>query len=172
MTKKEETVRMYKEWEESINNMSAEEMKADLLNNCELSFTDSRKLKRNIADGLLRKMYKAYHPFVNSAEEGYNFIMRKYEGLLDTLYRVFDVEGAVQHEVTEAFQYSKEDLEGLNKERTQYRSDRSREILEEYKAKYSHDDVLEYLEDDTSISYGHKFDIEKVFSDLNKWAEE
>ena len=82
------------------------------------------------------------------------------------------MEGAVQHEVTEAFQYSKEDLVGLNKERTQYRSDRSREILEEYKAKYSHDDVLEYLEDDSSISYGHKFDIEKVFSDLNKWAEE
>ena len=172
MTKKEEMQKQYKEWEESINNMSAEEMKADLLNNCELSFTDSRKLKRNIADGLLRKMYKSYHPFVNSAEEGYNFIMRKYEGLLDTLYRVFDVEGAVQHEVTEAFQYSKEDLVGLNKERTQYRSDRSREILEEYKAKYSHDDVLKYLEDDPSISYGHKFDIEKVFSDLNKWAEE
>ena len=80
MTKKEEMQKQYKEWEESINNMSAEEMKADLLNNCELSFTDSRKLKRNIADGLLRKMYKAYHPFVNPAEEGYNFIMRKYEG--------------------------------------------------------------------------------------------
>lgn len=177
MNRLEEMQKQYKEWEESINNMSAEEMKADLLNNCELSFTDSRKLKRNIADGLLRKMYKAYHPFVNPAEEGYNFIMRKYEGLLKSLYELFDIEDYslnIFDRLNEAAQYSKEDLSTLERERIEFRKEISTEILAEFNNKYNLAEVEEYAGDSLNFAVsgtGYSTTFSKAFKSLTEWAE-
>ena len=177
MTLAERTKKEYEEYEETVSNMTVEEMKADLLENCELSFTDSRKLKRNIADGLLRKMYKAYHPFVNPAEDGYNFIMRKYEALLKSLYELFDIEDYnlnIFDRLNEAAQYSKEDLSTLERERIEYRTERSTEILAEFNNKYNLAEVEEYAGDGfnfDAFGNGYSTTFSKAFKALTEWAE-
>ena len=176
MTLRERTKKEYEEYEKTVNNMTVEEMKADL-ENCELSFTDSRKLKRNISGGLLRRMYKEYHPFVDKAEDGYYFIMREYEALLKSLYELFDIEDYninIFDRLNEAAQYSKEDLSTLERERIKFRTEISTEILAEFNNKYNLTEVEEYAGDSLNFAAsgtGYSTTFSEAFKALTEWAE-
>lgn len=179
MTGREKRIKEFNEYEQKMASMSAEDMKADLLENCELSFQDSRLLKRKLPDTAIRRMYKKYYPFVDNAEDGFNFIMRKHDALLKSVNEMFDIEeyGCNFFErLNYAAQFNKNDLAELEKERLDFLSDRSVEILNEFNSKFSYNEVYEYAGDSLNFGCalkngGYSVTFSEAFSNLKTWSE-
>lgn len=144
MTLQERSIKLGAAREEFLNSMSVEELKKDLLENSELSLTDSRKLERNISRNLVERMWKKYNQISHPYEEAYFLIVRGYDALEHTLYELFDGEEYGLNFFDRIVEEMNTDFSTLEKEGRMFAKKRATEILQEY-AKYDAEDVDEYV---------------------------
>lgn len=172
MTLQEKSIKLNKERESFLNSMSVEELKKDLLENCELSLTDSRKLERNISRNLVERIWEKYHPISYPYEEAYFLIVRGYDSLEHTLYELFDGEEYGMNFFDRLNEALSTDFDALEKEGREFAKKRSTEILQEY-AQYDAEDVVEYVDNIDPMGdkmQARKKEFYKKLETLKRWS--
>lgn len=172
MTLQERSIKLGEVRAEILNSMSVEDLKKDLLENCELSLTDSRGLERNISRNLVERIWEKYHPISYPYEEAYFLIVRGYDSLEHTLYELFDGEEYGLNFFDRIVEAMNTDFSSLEKEGRAFAKKRSTEILQEY-AQYDAEDVAEYVDNIDPMGdkiQARKKEFYKKLETLKRWS--